>query len=51
MMLVLINGSAGVAVDDTGSANNINDYEEGTWTPEVTAATTPPNSLTTGSGV
>ena len=28
------------AVGGTGSANTLNDYEEGTWTPEVTAATT-----------
>ena len=47
----LITASAGVAVGGTGSANTLDDYEEGTWTPEVTAATTPPNSLTSGEGV
>ena len=29
----------------------MDDYEEGTWTPQMTAATTPPNSLTSGEGV
>ena len=47
----LITASAGVAVGGTGSANTLDDYEEGTWTPAVTAATTPPNSITTGEGV
>ena len=47
----LITASAGVAVGGTGSANTLDDYEEGTWTPAVTASTTPPNSITTGEGV
>ena len=47
----LITASAGVAVGGTGSANTLDDYEEGTWTPTMTAATTPPNSITSGEGV
>ena len=33
----LITASAGMAVGGTGSANTLDDYEEGTWTPTVTA--------------
>ena len=47
----LITASAGVAVGGTGSANTLDDDEEGTWTPTMTAATTPPNSITSGEGV
>ena len=43
--------SSGVAIGGTGTDNTLDDYEEGTWTPTVTAATTPPNSITSGSGV
>ena len=43
--------SSGVAIGGTGTDNTLDDYEEGTWTPAVTAATTPPNSITTGEGV
>jgi len=32
----LITASAGVAVGGTGSANTLDDYEEGSWTPSVT---------------
>ena len=46
----LITASAGVAVGGTGSANTLDDYEEGTWTPQITAVTTPPNSITSGEG-
>jgi hypothetical protein len=47
----LITASAGVAVGGTGAANTLDDYEEGTWTPTITAVTTPPNSITSGEGV
>ena len=47
----LITASAGVAIGGTGAANTLDDYEEGTWTPTMTAATTPPNSITSGEGV
>ena len=46
----LITASAGVAIGGTGADNTLDDYEEGTWTPAVTASTTPPNSITTGEG-
>ena len=46
----LITASAGVAIGGTGTANTLDDYEEGTWTPAITAITTPPNSITTGEG-
>ena len=32
----LVTASAGVAIGGTGSANTLDDYEEGTWTPTVT---------------
>ena len=35
----LITASAGVAVGGTGSANTLDDYEEGSWTPTVNNAT------------
>jgi len=35
----LITASAGVAIGGTGSANTLDDYEEGTWTPSITAYT------------
>ena len=47
----LITASAGLAIGGTGADNTLDDYEEGTWTPAVTASTTPPNSITTGEGV
>ena len=47
----LITASAGVAIGGTGADNTLDDYEEGTWTPTMTAATTPPNSITSGEGV
>ena len=31
----LVTASAGVAIGGTGSANTLDDYEEGTWTPSV----------------
>tara|TARA_B100001287_G_scaffold258125_1_gene244272 strand:+ start:337 stop:1206 length:870 start_codon:yes stop_codon:yes gene_type:complete len=34
----LITASAGVAIGGTGSANTLDDYEEGTWTPFYTTA-------------
>ena len=46
----LITASAGVAIGGTGAANTLDDYEEGTWTPAMDAATTSPNSITTGEG-
>ena len=33
----LITASAGVAIGGTGSANTLDDYEEGTWTPTLTS--------------
>ena len=33
------------------AANAIDDYEEGNWTPTITAAVSAPNSITSGSGV
>ena len=36
----LITASAGVAVGGTGSANTLDDYEEGTWTPTLGAGGT-----------
>ena len=47
----LITASAGVAIGGTGTDNTLDDYEEGTWTPTMTAQTTPPNSITSGEGV
>ena len=43
--------SSGVAIGGTGTDNTLDDYEEGTWTPTMTGATTPPNSITSGEGV
>ena len=37
----LITASAGVAVGGTGSANTLDDYEEGTWTPTLGNVTAP----------
>ena len=34
----LITASAGVAIGGTGTANTLDDYEEGTWTPTVSSA-------------
>ena len=39
----LITASAGVAVGGTGSANTLDDYEEGTWTPTITGGFTSVN--------
>ena len=36
----LITASAGVAIGGTGSANTLDDYEEGTWTPSLGGNTT-----------
>ena len=36
----LITASAGVAIGGTGSANTLDDYEEGTWTPVLTGGKT-----------
>ena len=47
----LITASSGVAIGGTGADNTLDDYEEGTWTPTMTAVTTPPNSITSGEGV
>ena len=38
----LITASAGVAVGGTGSANTLDDYEEGTWTPLFKATSSNP---------
>ena len=35
----LITASAGVAIGGTGSANTLDDYEEGTWTPGISGRT------------
>ena len=35
----LITASAGVAIGGTGSANTLDDYEEGTWTPTIALTT------------
>jgi hypothetical protein len=37
--------SGGVYLGGTGSANYLDDYEEGTWTPTITGSTTNPTSL------
>ena len=42
--------SGGVRVGGTGSANLLNDYEEGTWTPVYTAGTAPTVSYNTQDG-
>jgi hypothetical protein len=34
----LITASAGVAIGGTGSANTLDDYEEGTWSPTLTSS-------------
>ena len=44
----LITASAGVAIGGTGSANTLDDYEEGTWTP---TAGTGAGTLTSSTGV
>ena len=46
----LITASAGVAIGGTGAANTLDDYEEGTWTPNLIGSTTNPSSAVTGSG-
>ena len=38
----LITASAGVAVGGTGSANTLDDYEEGTWTPAIVGTSNTP---------
>ena len=38
----LITASAGVAIGGTGSANTLDDYEEGTWTPTLLGASSNP---------
>ena len=38
----LITASAGVAIGGTGSANTLDDYEEGTWTPTYVGDTSNP---------
>ena len=35
----LITASAGVAIGGTGSSNTLDDYEEGTWTPNIIGST------------
>ena len=34
----LVTASAGVAIGGTGSANTLDDYEEGTWVPAILSA-------------
>ena len=34
-----IRSSGGIAIGGTGDANTLDDYEEGTWTPRITAST------------
>jgi len=46
----LITASAGVAIGGTGSANTLDDYEEGTWTPNLIGSATNPSSAVTGVG-
>jgi len=41
--------SGGVYLGGTGSANKLDDYEEGTWTPAITGASANPSSLAYGS--
>ena len=43
----LITASAGVAIGGTGSANTLDDYEEGTWTPVITPESQSAASITT----
>ena len=38
--------SGGVYLGGTGSANLLNDYEEGTWTPTLGGSTTDPSGIT-----
>ena len=38
----LITASAGVAIGGTGSANTLDDYEEGTWTPAIVGTSNTP---------
>ena len=42
----LITASAGVAIGGTGAANTLDDYEEGTWTPSVSAGAISGTSIT-----
>jgi hypothetical protein len=42
--------SGGVYLGGTGSANQLSDYETGTWTPRLRGGTTEPGTLTTGTG-
>jgi len=46
-----ITSTAGITFgSDTAAENVLDDYEEGTWTPTLDAATTSPSSPTSGSG-
>ena len=42
----LITASAGVAIGGTGAANTIDDYEEGTWTPQIIGYSQSTSNLT-----
>lgn len=41
-----ITGTGGIYLGGTASANLLDDYEEGTWTPEIGATVTNPTSVT-----
>lgn len=44
----LITASAGVAIGGTGSANTLDDYEEGTWTPTLTSSSGSSRAIDSG---
>ena len=46
----LVTASAGVAIGGTGSANTLDDYEEGTWTPTVNGLSGSASGYTTQIG-
>ena len=46
----LITASAGVAIGGTGSANTLDDYEEGTWTAVLTGSSSNPSSTVQTTG-
>ena len=47
----LLTASSGVAIGGTGSANTIDDYEEGTWTPIISSGSGTITTVGTVSGI
>lgn len=47
----LLTASSGVAIGGTGSANTIDDYEEGTWTPTISSSSGTITTVGTVSGI